>query len=102
MFLLVIGVPSFVALCPYLYFHEVSKVSDSEVNLPLYENVHGFLLGRNDLSSDFDVAETSHMRDVRFVFLLLHALSLVFLSMMNASLHPVKIPLLILTSQSIN
>jgi integral membrane protein (TIGR01906 family) len=81
MFILLLGLPSMIALCPSLYFSE-SKKTDAHLYLDdadyLYENVHGFLLLRNPLADDFTALEASHMRDVRFIFGFFYFVSLLF------------------------
>jgi len=83
LFVLVLGLSSFIALCPFVYFSEASRtgadllVVDSSV---LYKNVRDFLLFKSDLSNKFTVSEASHMRDVRLVFVVIWFLSFVFLS----------------------
>jgi hypothetical protein len=79
-FILVLGVPSFIVLCPFIYFNEASNVDSSLVNDDFfYSNVFDFLVYQKSLDSTFTSDEASHMHDVRFLFNLFRFLSLFFL-----------------------
>lgn len=80
-FVLVLGLPSFISLIPSIYYGEAQKTNahyvldDSDY---FYENVHSFLVKQTALSEEFTDEETSHMKDVRFLFNLFRGLSIIF------------------------
>ena len=83
-FILVLGVPSFIALCPCIYFSETKDVDSSIVNDDFfYSNVFDFLVFQKPLDSAFTPDETSHMHDVRLLFNLFRFLSLLFLLLIS-------------------
>lgn len=80
-FVLVFGLFSFFALCPFVYFSEVEKTTAHnylEDASFYYLNVYDFLVFQRELSSDFTESEASHMRDVRVLFNVFRLLSLLF------------------------
>jgi uncharacterized membrane protein len=81
-FVLVLSIPSFIALCSFIYYGEASKTGASEsLENPnyLYKNVHDFLVWQKPLSKEFTENELSHMRDVRFLFNSFRLITLLFL-----------------------
>ena len=82
LFLLVIGLPSFFALSPFIYFSEVEGVNSSIVDANhFYINVYEFLVYQKQLDSAFTINEASHMHDVRILFNAFRFLSFIFLSL---------------------
>ncbi|MCC7574651.1 DUF1461 domain-containing protein [Candidatus Woesearchaeota archaeon] len=86
-FILVLGIPSFLSLNPFIYFNEAKKTNivfdDFEY---LYENVHGFLLLRNSLSDNFTIDENNHMQDVRLLINTLKIFSFIFIMVLASTL----------------
>ena len=81
-FILLLGLPSFLSLAPSLYYSEAEKTDANETledAEAYYENVRGFLNNREPLREEFTELETKHMQDVKFLFNLIRSITIVFL-----------------------
>lgn len=92
-FILVLGLPSFIALNPSIYFTEAKK-TNAEATLEnashYYKNVHEFLVLQKTLKENFTENEESHMRDVRFLFNTFKILTIIFLTLIIIQYTKVK------------
>ena len=84
-FIIVLGIPSLIALHPIVYYSEAKK-TNAENKLEnaneYYKNVHDFLVLQKTLSKDFTENETSHMKDVRGIFNAIRILAIIFLAIL--------------------
>ncbi len=80
-FILVLGIPSFISISSFIYFSQAQN-THAEYYLDdadeLYLNVFEFLVYQRDLSSKFTADETSHMHDVRLLFNFFRVFSVLF------------------------